>query len=210
MDEIADRAGVSKPVLYQHFSSSWSCISRCCSATWTTWSPACANAAHLPTTASGCGAVAGLLRFRRRQPGYRLIFGERLRDRTAGVRAGEGRHRDRVRAVFDLISRDSGLEAHRAKDDRGGLVSTSVDCAATGSTATAPSPKEAAVEGTCSSPGAACHVPLTRSLTASAPVPKPTGAHPPRRSPHEAIFADCRIAALLVGRCERLSRNAPW
>jgi AcrR family transcriptional regulator len=38
MDEIADRAGVSKPVLYQHLRASSSSISRCWRGTWKTWS----------------------------------------------------------------------------------------------------------------------------------------------------------------------------
>src|SRR4051794_14314540 len=55
MDEIAERAGVSKPVLYQHFSSKLELTSRCWPSTSTTWSPVCArHCGPQPTTGSGC------------------------------------------------------------------------------------------------------------------------------------------------------------
>ena len=67
-------------------------------------------------------------------------------------------------AVFDLISRDSGLEAHRARMIAVGLVSTSVDCARYWLDNDRPISKEAAVEGTVQFAwGGLSHVPLTRS-----------------------------------------------
>lgn len=68
-------------------------------------------------------------------------------------------------AVFDLISRDSGLEAHRARMIAVGLVSTSVDCARYWLDNDRPITKEAAVEGTVQFAwgGGLSHVPLTRS-----------------------------------------------
>ena len=67
-------------------------------------------------------------------------------------------------AVFDLISRDSGLEAHRARMIAVGLVGISVDCARYWIDADRPISKAAAVEGTVQFAwGGLSHVPLARS-----------------------------------------------
>jgi len=66
-------------------------------------------------------------------------------------------------AVFDLISRDSGLEAHRARMIAVGLVGISVDCARYWLDAERPISKEDAVEGTVAFAwGGLSHVPLAR------------------------------------------------
>ena len=66
-------------------------------------------------------------------------------------------------AVFDLISRDSGLEAHRARMIAVGLVGVSVDCARYWLGADRPISKEDAVAGTVQFAwGGLSHVPLTR------------------------------------------------
>ena len=66
-------------------------------------------------------------------------------------------------AVFDLISRDSGLDPHRARMIAVGLVAISVNCARYWLNADRPIPKEDAVEGTVQFAwGGLSHVPLTR------------------------------------------------
>ena len=67
-------------------------------------------------------------------------------------------------AVFDLISIDSGLEAHRARMIAVGLVAVSVDSARYWLNNDRPISKEAAVDGTVQFAwGGLSHVPLTRS-----------------------------------------------
>jgi len=67
-------------------------------------------------------------------------------------------------AVFDLISRDSGLEAHRARMIAVGLVAISVDSARYWLNNDRPISKDDAVEGTVLFAwGGLSHVPLTRS-----------------------------------------------
>lgn len=96
--------------------------------------------------------------------GYRLIFENDYVTEpqvSAQVRVATESCTD---AVFDLISRDSGLEAHRARMIAVGLVSTSVDCARYWLDNDRPITKEAAVEGTVQFAwGGLSHVPLTRS-----------------------------------------------
>ena len=96
MDEIADRAGVSKPVLYQHFSSKLELY-------------LAVLQRHVDNLVSGVrqalrtttdnrqrlrAAVHGVLRLHRaRRPGLPADLRERLRHRAAGGRAGQGGHR---------------------------------------------------------------------------------------------------------------------
>jgi hypothetical protein len=66
--------------------------------------------------------------------------------------------------VFELISSDSGLEAHRARMIAVGLVSTSVDCARYWLNNDRPVSKQDAIDGTVQFAwGGLSHVPLTRS-----------------------------------------------
>jgi hypothetical protein len=96
--------------------------------------------------------------------GYRLIFENDYTSEpqvAAQVNVATGACTD---AVFELISSDSGLEAHRARMIAVGLVSTSVDCARYWLNNNRPITKEAAVEGTVQFAwGGLSHVPLTRS-----------------------------------------------
>ena len=67
-------------------------------------------------------------------------------------------------AVFDLISRDSGLEAHRARMIAVGLVAISVDSARYWLNNDRPISKDDAVDSTVLFAwGGLSHVPLTRS-----------------------------------------------
>ncbi|MCB1286628.1 MAG: TetR/AcrR family transcriptional regulator [Mycobacterium sp.] len=166
MDEIADRAGVSKPVLYQHFSSKLDLY-------------LAVLALHVEILLTGVrqalrtttdnrqrlhAAVQAFFDFiEDDSQGYRLIFeNDNVTEPqvAAQVKVATDACTD---AVFDLISRDSGLEAHRARMIAVGLVGISVDCARYWLDADRPISKEAAVEGTVQFAwGGLSHVPLTR------------------------------------------------
>ncbi|MEZ0053091.1 AcrR family transcriptional regulator [Mycobacterium sp. MAA66] len=167
MDEIADRAGVSKPVLYQHFSSKLelylavlqrhveNLVSGVRQALRTTTNN------HARVTA----AVGAFFDFvEHDSQGYRLIFENDYVTEpqvSAQVKVATDSCTD---AVFELISSDSGLEAHRARMIAVGLVALSVDCARYWLDNERPISKEAAVEGTVHFAwGGLSHVPLTRS-----------------------------------------------
>jgi AcrR family transcriptional regulator len=167
MDEIADHAGVSKPVLYQHFSSKLELY-------------LAVLQRHVDNLVSGVrqalrtttdnrqrlrSAVQAFFDFiEHDSQGYRLIFENDYVTEpqvAAQVRVATESCTD---AVFDLISRDSGLEAHRARMIAVGLVGISVDCARYWLGADRPISKEDAVEGTVQFAwGGLSHVPLTRS-----------------------------------------------
>jgi AcrR family transcriptional regulator len=166
MDEIADRAGVSKPVLYQHFSSKLELYL------------AVLNR-HVENLVSGVrqalrtttdnrqrlrAAVQAFFDFIEQDgQGYRLIF------ENDNVTEPEVAEQVKVAteactdAVFDLISRDSGLDPHRARMIAVGLVGVSVDCARYWLDTDRPITKEDAVDGTVQFAwGGLSHVPLTR------------------------------------------------
>ena len=166
MDEIADRAGVSKPVLYQHFSSKLDLY-------------LAVLQQHVDILVSGVrqalrtttdnrqrlrSAVQAFFDFiEHDSQGYRLIFEN---DNVSEPQVS-GQVKVAIEActdaVFDLISQDSGLEAHRARMIAVGLVGISVDCARYWLGADRPISKEDAVEGTVQFAwGGLSHVPLTR------------------------------------------------
>jgi AcrR family transcriptional regulator len=167
MDEIADRAGVSKPVLYQHFTSKLELY-------------LAVLARHVDNLVSGVrqalrtttdnrqrvrAAVHAFFDFIEHDgQGYRLIFENDYVTEpqvSAQVKVATEACTD---AVFDLISHDSGLEPHRARMIAVGLVSISVDSARYWLNADRPINKDAAVEGTVQFIwGGLSHVPLTRS-----------------------------------------------
>src|ERR1700729_2122620 len=151
MDEIAERAGVSKPVLYQHFSSKLELF-------------LAVLARHVENLVSGVQQALSTTTDNRRRlhsavqaffdfiehdsQGYRLIFENDYVTEpqvSAQVRVATESCTD---AVFELISNDSGLEAHRARMIAVGLVAISVDCARYWLNSDRPISKEAAVEGT--------------------------------------------------------------
>src|SRR6476659_10390298 len=167
MDEIADRAGVSKPVLYQHFTSKLELY-------------LAVLQRHADNLVSGVrqalrtttdnrqrvrAAVDAFFDFIEHDgQGYRLIFENDYVTEpqvSAQVKVATEACTD---AVFDLISSDSGLEAHRARMIAVGLVSTSVDCARYWLDSNRPISKDDAVEGTVQFAwGGLSHVPLPRS-----------------------------------------------
>jgi AcrR family transcriptional regulator len=167
MDEIADRAGVSKPVLYQHFTSKLELY-------------LAVLQRHADNLVSGVrqalrtttdnrqrvrAAVDAFFDFiEHDSQGYRLIFENDYVTEpqvSAQVKVATEACTD---AVFDLISHDSGLEPHRARMIAVGLVSISVDSARYWLNADRPISKDDAVEGTVQFIwGGLSHVPLTRS-----------------------------------------------
>src|ERR1700730_830003 len=167
MDEIADRAGVSKPVLYQHFSSKLDLY-------------LAVLQRHVDNLVSGVrqalrtttdnrqrlrSAVQAFFDFIEHDgQGYRLIF--------ENDNITEPQVADQVRvapescsdAVFDLISADSGLDPHRARMIAVGLVGVSVDCARYWLDSDRAITKDDAVDGTVQFAWRGLsHVPLTRS-----------------------------------------------
>ena len=167
MDEIADRAGVSKPVLYQHFSSKLELY-------------LAVLAQHVDNLVSGVrqalrtttdnrqrlrAAVQAFFDFIDHDgQGYRLIFENDYVTEPQVAAQVKVATESCTDAVFDLISRDSGLEAHRARMIAVGLVAVSVDSARYWLNNDRPTTKEAAVEGTVQFAwGGLSHVPLTRS-----------------------------------------------
>ena len=126
MDEIADRAGVSKPVLYQHFSSKLELY-------------LAVLARHVDNLVSGVqqalstttdnrqrlhAAVQAFFDFiEHDSQGYRLIFENDYVSEPQVAAQVKVATESCIDAVFDLISRDSGLEPHRARMIAVSLVS---------------------------------------------------------------------------------------
>lgn len=166
MDEIAERAGVSKPVLYQHFSSKLDLYLAVLQLHGDILVASVQEA--LSTTTDNRrrlrAAVQAFFDFiEHDSQGYRLIFENDYVSEpqvAAQVKVATEACTD---AVFDLISRDSGLDPHRARMIAVGLVGISVDCARYWLGANRPIPKEDAVEGTVQFAwGGLSHVPLNR------------------------------------------------
>src|SRR6201999_3606643 len=167
MDEIAERAGVSKPVLYQHFSSKLELY-------------LAVLQRHVENLVSGVrqalrtttdnrqrlrAAIQAFFDFIEHDgQGYRLIFENDYvtePEVAAQVRAAT---ESCIDAVFALISADSGLDPHRARMIAVGLVGISVDCARYWLDSDRPISKSDAVDGTVAFAwGGLSHVPLTRS-----------------------------------------------
>lgn len=166
MDEIAERAGVSKPILYQHFSSKLELY-------------LAVLARHVDNLVSGVrqalrtttdnrqrlrSAVQAFFDFIEHDgQGYRLIFeNDNVAEPQVAAQVRVATE-SCIDAVFDLVSRDSGLDPHRARMIAVGLVGSSVDCARYWLNSGRPISKEDAVESTVTFAwGGLSHVPLTR------------------------------------------------
>ena len=166
MDEIADRAGVSKPVLYQHFSSKLDLYLAVLQQHGDILVAGVRQALRTTTDnrqrlRSAVGAFFDFIEHD--SQGYRLIFENDnvTEPQVAGqVKVAIEACTD---AVFDLISQDSGLDPHRARMIAVGLVAISVDCARYWLNSNRPVTKEDAVEGTVQFAwGGLSHVPLAR------------------------------------------------
>ncbi|MEB3032165.1 TetR/AcrR family transcriptional regulator [[Mycobacterium] nativiensis] len=166
MDEIAERAGVSKPILYQHFASKLELY-------------LAVLARHVENLVSGVrqalrtttdnrqrvrSAVQAFFDFIEHDgQGYRLIFeNDNVAEPQVAVQVRVATE-SCIDAVFDLVSHDSGLDPHRARMVAVGLVSISVDCARYWLDSDRPISKEDAIDGTVAFAwGGLSHVPLTR------------------------------------------------
>ncbi|RWA16620.1 TetR family transcriptional regulator [Mycolicibacterium brumae DSM 44177] len=166
MDEIADRAGVSKPVLYQHFSSKLDLY-------------LAVLAEHVDNLVSGVrqalrtttdnrlrvrAAVQAFFEFIEHDgQGYRLIFANDYTSEPKVAAQVKVATESCIDAVFDLVSHDSGLDPHRARMIAVGLVAISVDSARYWLDNAKPIPKDEAVEGTVAFIWRGLsHVPLAR------------------------------------------------
>lgn len=167
MDEIADRAGVSKPVLYQHFTSKLDLYLAVLQQHVEILVTSVREA--LDTTTDNRqrlrDAVQAFFDFIEDDAqGYRLIFENDYVTEpqvAAQVKVATDSCTD---AVFALISQDSGLEPHRARMIAVGLVALSVNSARYWLDAEKPVSKKDAVNGTVQFAwGGLSHVPLTRS-----------------------------------------------
>ncbi|KLO29268.1 TetR family transcriptional regulator [Mycolicibacter heraklionensis] len=166
MDEIAERAGVSKPILYQHFASKLELY-------------LAVLARHVENLVSGVrqalrtttdnrqrlrSAVQAFFDFiEHDSQGYRLIFeNDNVAEPQVAVQVRVATE-SCIDAIFDLVSHDSGLDPHRARMVAVGLVAISVDCARYWLDSDRPISKEDAVDGTVAFAwGGLSHVPLNR------------------------------------------------
>ncbi|MGV0747832.1 MULTISPECIES: TetR/AcrR family transcriptional regulator [Mycobacteriaceae] len=166
MDEIAERAGVSKPILYQHFASKLELY-------------LAVLARHVENLVSGVrqalrtttdnrqrlrSAVQAFFDFiEHDSQGYRLIFeNDNVAEPQVAVQVRVATE-SCIDAIFDLVSHDSGLDPHRARMVAVGLVAISVDCARYWLDSDRPISKDDAVDGTVAFAwGGLSHVPLTR------------------------------------------------
>lgn len=167
MDEIAERAGVSKPVLYQHFSSKLELylavlhrhVEKLVSGVEQALRTTTDNRQRLHA------AVQAFFDFiEHDSQGYRLIFeNDNVTEPQVGAEVRVATEAC-IDAISDLISADSGLDPHRARMVAVGLVGISVDCARYWLASARPISKEDAVEGTVQFAwGGLSHVPLSRS-----------------------------------------------
>jgi len=127
MDEIAVHAGVSKPVLYQHFPSKLdlylavldlhaeSMVNRVTSALLT-------STHNRQRVRSAVEAFFDFID--EDNQGYRLIFQSDALD-PAAIRRVEGATEACVDAVYGLVMHDSGLDPHRSRMLAAGLVGLS-------------------------------------------------------------------------------------
>ncbi|MFT4088090.1 MAG: TetR/AcrR family transcriptional regulator [Gordonia sp. (in: high G+C Gram-positive bacteria)] len=127
MDEIASAAGVSKPVLYQHFPSKLDLYIAVVDA-HAEKLVTDVNRALLTTTDNHQrvrAAVAAFFDFiDEDNSGYRLIFSSDAKD-PAVFRRVDGAIEACVDAVYGLVMTDSGLDPHRSRMLAAGLVGAS-------------------------------------------------------------------------------------
>ncbi|MGL4306237.1 MAG: TetR/AcrR family transcriptional regulator [Mycobacteriaceae bacterium] len=164
MDEIAECAGVSKPVLYQHFPSKLELYLSVLHK-------------HVENLVSGVrqalrtttdnkqrvrASVQAFFDFVDNDSlGYRLIFENDLMGDPSVQQRVEGATEACIDAVFDLVSHDSGLDPYRARMLAVGLVGASQVSARYWLDANKPISKEDAVETAVALAwGGLSHVPL--------------------------------------------------
>jgi AcrR family transcriptional regulator len=126
MDDIAERAGVSKPVLYQHFPGKLE-LYQALLTTYADELVAQVRSALLATADNEervQAAVAAYFDFVAGEgKAYRLIFGSDLRGEAAGV--VEGALNRCIETVAEAVTTDAGLDSARARLLAVGLVGLS-------------------------------------------------------------------------------------
>ncbi|EME51587.1 MULTISPECIES: TetR/AcrR family transcriptional regulator [Rhodococcus] len=168
MDEIAECAGVSKPVLYQHFPGK---LELYCAVLQSYVDSLISGVrqALRSTTDNRQRVRAAVQAFfdfvDNDSQGFRLVFESDLMGEPQVANRVEQATEACVDAVFDLVSHDSGLDPYRARILAVGLVGTSQFTARYWLEAARPIPKEDAVDTTVALAwGGLSHVPLQPEL----------------------------------------------
>lgn len=164
MDEIAERAGVSKPVLYQHFPSKLDLYMAVLSRHLELMVQGVRQALRSTTDNKQRvhAAVQGFFDFVDNDTqGYRLVFESDLMGDPQVQTAVERGTEACVDAVFDMVSQDSGLDPYRARMLAVGLVGASQVSARYWLEADRPITREDAINTTASLLwGGLSHVPI--------------------------------------------------
>ncbi|GGG12363.1 putative transcriptional regulator, TetR family protein [Rhodococcoides trifolii] len=151
MDEIADCAGVSKPVLYQHFPGKLD-LYLAVLQSYVDSLIAGVRQALRSTTDNNRRVRAAVFAFfdfvDNDSQGFRLVFESDLMGDPQVQRSVDQATEACVDAVFDLVSHDSGLDPHRARILAVGLVGASQFTARYWLEADRPITKEEAVDTT--------------------------------------------------------------
>jgi AcrR family transcriptional regulator len=151
MDEIADCAGVSKPVLYQHFPGKLD-LYLAVLQSYVDSLIAGVRQALRSTTDNNRRVRAAVYAFYdfvdNDSQGFRLVFESDLMGDPQVQRSVDQATEACVDAVFDLVSHDSGLDPHRARILAVGLVGASQFTARYWLEADRPISKEEAVDTT--------------------------------------------------------------
>ncbi|MGC4933706.1 TetR/AcrR family transcriptional regulator [Gordonia sp. DT30] len=171
MDEIAIHAGVSKPVLYQHFPSKLDLYIAVVDS-HAEKLVVDVNNALLTTTDNRQRVQAAVQAFfdfiDSDNSGYRLIFASDVMD-PAVIRRTEGATEACVDAVYGLVMQDSGLDPYRSRMLAAGLVGASQVNARYWLEARRPIDKQTAIDTTVALLwGGLSHVPRQAELDAQA------------------------------------------
>ncbi|MFI1463453.1 TetR/AcrR family transcriptional regulator [Nocardia carnea] len=164
MDEISQCAGVSKPVLYQHFTSKLE-LYLAVLQNYVDMLVSSVRQALRSTTDNKQrvrAAVAAYFDFvDNEMQGFRLVFESDLTNEPQVQRRVEQATEACVDAVYDLVAHDSGLDPYRARILAVGLVGASQFTARYWLEADRPIPKDEAVDTTVALAwGGLKHVPL--------------------------------------------------
>ncbi|QXQ12874.1 TetR/AcrR family transcriptional regulator [Skermania piniformis] len=167
MDEISECAGVSKPVLYQHFASKLE-LYLAVLQSYVDSLIAGVRQALRSTTDNRQRVRAAVQAYYdfvdHDQQGFRLVFESDNKGDPQVQRRVEMATEACVDAVYDLVSHDSGLDPYRARILAVGLVGASQFTARYWLDADRPIPKEEAVDTTVALAwGGLSHVPLQAS-----------------------------------------------
>src|SRR6476660_10163580 len=149
MDDIAERAGVSKPLLYQHFPGKLDLYLAVLQSYVDSLISGVRQALRSTTDNRQRvrAAVQAFFDFvDNDSQGYRLVFESDLMGDPQVQSRVEQATEACVDAVFDLVSHDSGLDPYRARILAVGLVGTSQFTARYWLEAARPIPKEDAIE----------------------------------------------------------------